>query len=145
LSIDATARQRLDAELAQLNEDVDRAIATRKAWMDAHMTDYARYQVGDVLYDLDTGRRLGTVVELYRYWGSQDDPRFDRSMAVHYRYGSDNTSRQPGLRYGSHDEYVQECERRLERARNPLSEDLLRQAETAMRAAWDQYRTDGAA
>jgi hypothetical protein len=71
-------RDELDAELAALNAAVNDALRKRREWMDKHMTDYAKFQVGDELVDMRTGRVLGTVCELYRYWGGRDD-RYDTS------------------------------------------------------------------
>lgn len=93
-------RAALNAELAKLNEDVEAAISARKKWMDDHMADYAKFKIGDVLYDGDTGRWMGVVTEYYRY--HQGDPRFDTSMSIDYRFKNDmrtidNTSRQPGV------------------------------------------------
>lgn len=119
-------RERLDAELAALNKAVDDAVAARRAWMDAHMPDYARHRVGETLYDLNTGRELGTVSRLYRYWGEQDDPRYDTTMSVQYEivvsnsHGVrvlDNTSRQPGLRYGNAAQLAREMEGKAAMAR----------------------------
>jgi hypothetical protein len=73
----------LDVELARLNQAVDDAVAARKAWMDAHMADYARFQVGEVVYDMRTGQLLGSISSLYRYHA--DDSRFDRSMSIDYQ------------------------------------------------------------
>lgn len=90
----------LKAELAALNKSVEGAIATRKKWMDDHMVDYAKFKIGDVLYDANTGRWMGVVTEYYRY--HQGDPRFDTSMSIAYCFKTDqrctdNTSRQPGV------------------------------------------------
>lgn len=102
----ATRDPDLDAELKRLNQAVDDAVAARKAWMDAHMQQYSKHQVGDVLYDLTTGRCVGTVSALYRVHA--DDQRFDRSMSVdlQIRLGGlgnchDNTSRQPHVSMGT--------------------------------------------
>lgn len=129
----ALSSTELDAELEALNANVDRAIAARKAWMDEHMDDYARYHLGEVLVDLDTGQTLGTVTKLYRYFGDRD-PRFDTRMEIQYEftreigsYGSamsDNTSRQPGLRYGTKEEYARDLEWRLSPARRIPTEPL---------------------
>lgn len=94
----------MDAELAVLNSAVEEALSARKAWMDAHMTAYAKYQIGDVLYDMETGHELGPVVEHYRYHAGH--PQFDDKMEIYYRYRKpngviDNTSRQFGLRIGT--------------------------------------------
>lgn len=99
----------LEAELKQLNETVDKALADRKQWMDDHMKDFAKYQVGEKLYDMNTGKLLGTITKLYRYWANHD-PMLDRSMHIDYIYQTspnmnDNTSRHGGgLWYGNKEE-----------------------------------------
>jgi len=105
-------RSELDADLRRLNAAVDAATTARKRWMDAHMTDYAKYQVGDVLFDLETGQSLGPVARLYRI--HEGDVRYDTSMYVYYTFRSGlNTSGQSGLSFGTHDEYVRRCADRL--------------------------------
>ena len=59
-------QQRLLAELAELQAKLDAALAARTKWMDDHMADFAVVPVGEDLYDLSTGNRLGRVTELYR-------------------------------------------------------------------------------
>lgn len=98
----------LRAELALLNTEVDDAIAKRKTWMDAHMPDFCDFVLGGPIYDGKTGKLLGVVCELYRYWA--DDARYDNQMAVDIKYRmaglenacgihTDNTSRQTGRRF----------------------------------------------
>lgn len=96
-----TDKTALTAELKTLNDEVKAILAKRKAWMDAHMADFARYQIGEEIYDANTGRRLGVISKHYRYWGDRD-PTYDTSMNVEYEFHTgnncyDNTSRQPGL------------------------------------------------
>ena len=99
----------LDRELALLNKKVKDAVKERKAWMDAHMADYAEFQVGDNLYDYQTGEFLGIITEHYRYHGDGDQ-RFYTSMNIEYRYRNpinihphiDNTSRQPSRIFTNH-------------------------------------------
>lgn len=85
-------RAALQKELDALNAAVERAVVERTRWMNAHMTDFAKWQVGDELFHLDTGTRVGVVSRLYRYHGPQDsgpdayprDARFDTAMNVEY-------------------------------------------------------------
>lgn len=114
--------EQFDAELAVLNAEVEAAIAKRKAWMDAHMVDYAKYQIGETLYDLKTGAVLGVISRLYRYWGGRD-ARYDTHMSVEYEFktphiGYDNTSRHAGgLSFGNHEDLIREKESQLRMAR----------------------------
>ena len=119
----------LNTELAALNAAVESAVRARRAWMDQHMADYAKFKVGDELIDMNTGRFIGTVCELYRYWGGRDD-RYDTSMDIDYKYREpspdgynfvDNTSRQPGLRVGTRKEYAEWAEVRAKAARAAVS------------------------
>jgi hypothetical protein len=96
------------AELERLNKGVTDAIAARKDWMDATMHEVGKFKVGDEIYDLGSGRLLGTVSRLYRYW-SERDPRYDTSMSIDYEYHTggicyDNTSRQRGVMFGTKDD-----------------------------------------
>lgn len=116
-----TARPELDVELKALNTAITAAIDTRRAWMDAHMVDYAKYAVGEDLYDLKTGQLLGTITKLYRPTWGIDNPLYQTSMDVHYEYRIgdssiyDNTSRQMYLSFGSRAELMRRREYELER------------------------------
>lgn len=106
----------LDAELQRLNEEVARALGARQAWMDDNMVHYAKYKVGEDLYDLDSGRWLGKVSGLYRFWGDGRNPLYDTSMTINYhlKVGDltyDNTSRMT-CRYGNAEEYGKDLDRR---------------------------------
>lgn len=107
--MDNNKRGELDTVLALLNAEVAAAVKKRTDWMDAHMADYADVQVGEELYELATGRLMGTVSRLYRYWGTDRnngmvrDPQYDTSMSVEYEFQPDpskpyfdNTSRYLG-------------------------------------------------
>lgn len=103
-------------ELADLNAAVSAAIETRRLWLDAKMHECSRLQVGDDIYDLDSGRRLGRVTELYRYWRDRDDGVRDTSVSCHYQYETsvrlcfDNTSRQVGLTCGTREDAARRAE-----------------------------------
>lgn len=95
----------IQARLNELNNEVAVVLAKRRAWMDAHMAEFAKVPIGEDIYDLDTGQRLGKVIKHYRYWADRD-PCHDTSMDVHCEYNThgncyDNTSRQPGRWLGS--------------------------------------------
>ena len=91
----------LRGELAVLNAEFFAAMAKRKTWMDAHMEDFARFKVGDEIFEIHSGKRLGVISKLYRYWGSNHrDPQYDTTMNIAYEYHTgnncfDNTSRRP--------------------------------------------------
>lgn len=114
--MDARCEAELRNELMVLNAEVTAILAKRKAWMDAHMPEFAKVQVGESIYDLDTGRCLGIVSELYRYWDNQNNPLYDTSMDVCYQYNKgnnifDNTSRRH-VRIGSKSDLDRERELR---------------------------------
>ena len=93
-------------ELGDLNKEVNTVLAKRKAWMDANMALFAKVQIGEPIFDLDIGRKLGVVSRHYRYWDAQRNPLYDTGMDIACEYETspmifDNTSRQSGLRYGS--------------------------------------------
>lgn len=105
----------LQRGLREHNEAVVAALKAREDWMDAHMTDFAKYKVGDVLYNLANGQRLGTVTNLYRPTWGHSGPREEESMHIEYEYQTgevptsfmrDNTSRQMYLRYGTREELL---------------------------------------
>lgn len=116
-----TDRPELNAELEALNNAVTAAIDARRAWMDAHMADYAEYAVGDDLYDLKTGQRLGTITKLYRPTWGISNPVYQTSMEVAYEYRHsdnspyDNTSRQMYLSFGDRAELLRRRESELAR------------------------------
>lgn len=105
----------LQAELDALNAEWDAITAKRKAWMDAHMADFAKYPIGTTLYNRypEPGAwsdLLGVVTGYYRYHAN--DPRFDRDMSVSCYVKSpsgftDNTSRLSG--------FVESAEERADR------------------------------
>ena len=85
--VDPEQRKILDAKLETLNKAVGDAVAARTKWMDEHMADYSKFQIGDEIYSKN-GIKLGIVAELYRYHAG--DSRFDTSMYIHQRYRVDN-------------------------------------------------------
>lgn len=92
-------------ELADLNAAVITAVETRRVWLDKKMVECSKIQVGDSIFNLDTGQLLGKVTKLYRLFRNLDGGFFDTSPYCHYEYEAgplrlDNTSRQPGLRFG---------------------------------------------
>lgn len=96
-----TQRQLTEAEQAELdalNAAVTSAKEARRDWLDRKMHETSHLQVGDSIYDLRTGERLGTVRKLYRYDKS--------SVYCDYEYETaprcfDNTSSQPGRSFGT--------------------------------------------
>ena len=120
-----TSRRLTDAErqhLDALNAAVVQAIQARTEWLDAKMHECSRLQIGDDIYDVNSGARLGKVTALYRFWRDRDDGIRDTSLDCQYEYdmGSrcfDNTSRQPGRTFGTREEALQRAERRAERLR----------------------------
>jgi hypothetical protein len=117
----------LDEELKALNAKVSEAIAERKAWMDAHMKDYAKWQIGEVLYNMETGQKMGTVSHHYRY-SAEHQPFYDTSMSIDYTLETspgcfDNTSRHAGgIRF--------ENLKQLQRERQSEADCLKRQMES---------------
>lgn len=111
-----------DDELARLNAAVDAALAARTAFLDSKMAQYAVAQVGEYVYDLSLGRKLGKVTRHYRYWTSQN-VLYDRHLLIDYDFQADpdipfvdNTSRQNVI-VGSHAQYIQHLEATLRSAR----------------------------
>lgn len=109
-------------ELANLNAAVSAAIEARSLWLDAKMHETSRLQVGDDIYDLNSGRSLGRVSELYRFWRDRDEGVRDTSVDCSYRYEThprsfDNTSRQSGLSFGTREDAASRAEMQVSRLR----------------------------
>lgn len=107
-------------ELDALTAAITGAIEARRAWLDAKMQECSRLRVGDDIYDLDSGTKLGTVSELYRYWRDRND-LLDTSHYCDYRYGSNNTSSQPGRSFGTREDALARAEWRASALRSSLT------------------------
>lgn len=97
MTVTQASKSALLEHLSKLNEAVDNAVTERNRWMDENMVNFAKFKVGDVVYDRVTGAWVGQISKLYRV--HQNDPRFDRSMDIDYQFEVsrncfDNTSRQ---------------------------------------------------
>jgi len=106
------------AEVKRLTVAINAAIEARTSYMDANMEKFTNVKPGEDIYDINSGRRLGKVSGLYRYWGG--NPEYDTSMDINVRYEIsphcyDNTSRQIGLRWGSKQEAMDQARRTAER------------------------------
>ncbi|WP_367582339.1 hypothetical protein [Tsukamurella tyrosinosolvens] len=92
-------------ELDALNDAVREAKAARREWLDAKMHEVSALKVGDDIYDVRKGRKLGVVSRLYRFHAGKNDTSVD----VDYEYETsprcfDNTSRQIGLSVGTRED-----------------------------------------
>ena len=88
------------SELKNLNDTVTAAVEARTSWMDAHMSEFSKFQVGDTVYG-EQGQVLGVVTRLYRFHAGHDW-RYDTDMSVDATFEMrglsncfDNTSCQP--------------------------------------------------
>jgi hypothetical protein len=105
-------REELDKELSILNNKVIDSIKERTKWLDEHMKDVAKFQIGDKIFN-SNGKELGVVSEYYRYWASQNI-MYDTTLSVCYKYRVnpydsfcptyDNTSRQIGCSFLTEEE-----------------------------------------
>jgi hypothetical protein len=109
-----------DARLKELNQSVTDAIAVRRAWLDAKCTEYSPLKVGDEIWDLNAGWKLGTVTDIYRFWRDRNDGVLDTSLSYEYQYllvgqrnSYDNTSRQTGVSFGTKEQAIARQESRL--------------------------------
>lgn len=85
-------------KLNKLNKRVEEAIKERSEWLDSKMPEYAKVQVGEDIYDLKFGVKLGVVSEHYRYWKDMGEDVRDNYLEINYEYNTggncyDNTSR----------------------------------------------------
>jgi hypothetical protein len=108
-----------NTELDALNKAVDDAIAARKKWMDDNMEKFAKFKIGEEIYDISKNppRFMGIVKEYYRIWGDDRDSRYDRSMNIHYRFtNGSNTSSQIGVRFGTMKDWEDDVIRQVVRS-----------------------------
>jgi len=114
----------LENHLKCLNNEVKDAVIKRTSWMDANMEKFAKFKVGDNIYDLDRCVKVGVVSELYRYWAGRN-PEYDTSMNIEYRFKTgnlidDNTSRQPLVRFGNEKQYLDELEYKFRQVKRTM-------------------------
>jgi hypothetical protein len=114
----------LENNLKCLNNEVKDAVIKRTSWMDANMEKFAKFKVGDNIYDLDRCVKVGVVYELYRYWAGRN-PEYDTSMNIEYRFKTgnlinDNTSRQPLVRFGNEKQYLDELEYKFRQVKRTM-------------------------
>lgn len=110
-------------ELAVLNTKIAATVLARRNWLDAKMVETSDLQVGDDLYDLESGYKVGVVTAIKRF--HRGDFEFDSSPSCYYEYstggmGRDNTSRQIGKSFGTREDALQRAEWRAERLRGSL-------------------------
>lgn len=105
------------SQLEALNAAVQAAIGARRKWLDTKMLETSKLKVGDDIYDVQAGVKVGTVSRLYRYWAGRDD-LYDTSVQCEYEYQTrpgcyDNTSRQTGRSFGTRADAVRYAELKL--------------------------------
>ncbi|WP_131726071.1 hypothetical protein [Mycobacteroides abscessus] len=96
------------SELEALNAAVQAAIDARREWLDAKMRETSKLQVGDDIYDVQSGEKLGVVSGLYRYHAGRDD-LYDTYVECDYQYETrpgcfGNTSSQGGRLFGTRED-----------------------------------------
>ena len=72
--------------LQQLNIDVINTIKKRRDWLDSKMQEYAEMQIGDNIYNLETGLPIGVVSKVYRLWRDTDEGFRDKVLDINYEY-----------------------------------------------------------
>jgi hypothetical protein len=104
------------SDLDALNAAVVAAIEARRAWLDAKMEECSRLKVGDDIYDVNSGRRLGRITKLYRFWRDRDEGVRDTSPHCDYKFETspdsyDNTSSYGGaLEFGTREDAAKRAE-----------------------------------
>ncbi len=78
-----------------MNQYVTDAINKRTVWLDEKMHEESKLKIGDEIWDLDEGCKLGNVSKLKRWWRGELG---DTSLSYYYEfqtgpYTFDNTSR----------------------------------------------------
>ncbi|YCU34461.1 hypothetical protein ACRYGU_16590 [Mycobacteroides abscessus] len=107
------------SQLEALTAAVQAALDARREWLDAKMHETSKLQVGDDIYDVETGVNLGAVTKLYRYHAGRND-LYDTSVECDYEYRTyggynDNTSRQSGRSFGTHEDAVEHAKSQVDR------------------------------
>ena len=110
--------QEYQDELNRLNISVANAIHKREKWLDEKMVELSPLKVGDPIYDVWGGNKLGVIKELYRYWTDQNK-LYDQHLSWEYKYETspnclDNTSRQSSIRFGSREDALKYQKMKLE-------------------------------
>ena len=73
------------AKLRFFNQAVESAILTRQKWLDEAVERYADVQIGEELFDLESGRSLGIVTRHLRcHRNSGSGNYYDNSMSFSY-------------------------------------------------------------
>lgn len=105
-------------KLQKYIDDIEQAIKAKTEYLDSLMVKYASLKIGEELFDLTTGEKLGNVKRLYRFNGGLDY-RYDYSCECNYEYVTKhgeikNTSSQPRLIYGSKKEALEMVKNKLD-------------------------------
>ena len=102
-----------ELKLKELNDAVTNAIKYRRDWLDSKMEEYAKFKVGDDIYNVQALQKIGVVRRLYRYWSNRNDGVMDTSMDINYEYkivgtnnSFSNTSSQPNIHYGAKEDML---------------------------------------
>jgi len=105
-----------EKELEKLNKEVTLTIKKRTAWLESKMVEYSELQVGDDIYNLSTGEKLGVVSKIYECWTKEkslDDVNlmpFSPDLEYEYEVPISkhvlNTLRQPRISVGTKREAI---------------------------------------
>ena len=114
-----------EVKLDALNKAVTDAIQERREWLDKKMAEYAEVKIGEDIYDLTNGVKLGPVSGYYRYWRDQHDGILDKSLSIEYKIETspncfDNTSRYGHILVGTKKSLIKRKERELQRLNSNL-------------------------
>jgi len=102
-----------ELKLKELNYAVTNAIKYRRDCLDAKIEEYAKFKVGDDIYNVKALQRLGVVRKLYSFWRDRNDGVLDISMDINYEYkivgtnnSFSNTSSHPNILYGTKEDML---------------------------------------
>ena len=119
------------SELDHLNYEVEAALRRRREWLDERMGALSPLRVGDEIYDVDRGERLGIVTEIYRRFAARHHGIYDSDLVIEYEYLTDSGSLRhgdspqvKGIALGPRAEAATRAARALERLSAPLLSGL---------------------
>lgn len=100
-------------KLDLLNKKVSEVLKERTEFLDSLMKSTAKFKVGDDIYSLTTGKRVGTVSRVYRYFKERGNLLLDDSLRIDYEFETEpgsmcfsNTSCTPSELFGTLDEAI---------------------------------------
>ena len=104
----------IEKEFYLLRSKVIKAVEERTRWLDKNMKHFAKYKIGEELFEFDTGASIGRVCEYFRiHHGSYE---YDNSLSVYYLTDRGNNTAANSFGIGNREEYIENLKFKLELA-----------------------------